>query len=448
MAYEWLTRAAGGLRRAFGSALVRDIATTSTWNALGKVVGFFIPFFVAAWYGVTPRTDAFFFSYGLALFLCGIFEPVVRSFVVPFVAETRAQEAESPERFLAALAVGMTAVMVAVIAVSLVLAGFLLPLVTDFEGPVLHLAYVLLLELSPLVLLIMWTGLLSGTLNAYKKFAFPAVSPAFRAVIAIAVIFALRDRLGVHAVAAGYVAGEAFRVLALSFLLCRVTPLRFKAADFAPRLTPKIRRFLGAGIYQMVALTAIGLNPVVDRTMASWLPEGSVSVLYYADRLYVIPTTLFLTGVMVVVLSHWSDDYYREGAARLRANVRSAVRIGAVLASFVAVVLMLLSGPLTRLAFGRGEFPEAGLPHVARVWVLLLAGLLPHCLATLYARGTLTLKDTRTLMKCGVFKNGLNITLNYILMLRMGVAGIALSTTLTHLCGMVYLRSKLYRRLR
>jgi len=322
---------------------------------------------------------------------------------------------------------------------------FVLPLITDFEPEILRLAYILMLEVAPLILLITWTGLLSGAMNAYRRFAVPAVSPALRAVVALAVMFALKDRLGVHAVAVGYVTGELFRVLVLGALLCRLTPLRFRAGDFAVRFSPDIRRFLKIGFFQNVALLAVGLNPVVDRTMASWLPQGSVSVLYYADRLYAIPITLFLSGAMVALLAHWSSDYYARGVQKLGANVAVTVRLGAVFGGATALFLMALSSPLTRLAFGRGEFPPTGLPQVARVWAVLLAGLLPQVLKIIYAHALLTLKDTRSLMKSALYVNGMNIALNYALMWPLGVAGIALSTTLTQTFAAFYLRRRFTR---
>ena len=69
--------------------LVWDTITTTGWSTAGKAVGFLIPFFIAAWFGVSSDTDAFIFAYGLILFLANIFAPVVETVIVPFIAEAR-----------------------------------------------------------------------------------------------------------------------------------------------------------------------------------------------------------------------------------------------------------------------------------------------------------------------------------------------------------------------
>jgi len=439
VARKWLEQTKPFLAKVAGNALLTDAATTTVWNALGKGVGFLIPLFVAAWYGVSADTDAFFFSYGVAIFLCTIFEPVTRSVIVPFIAEMRSQGAERPERFIAEVFVGMTVLVIAAVGLFLLVLKFVLPLITDFRGEVLRLAYVVLLEISPLVLLFMWTGILSGAMNAYRRFAYPAVSPAFRAVVAIAVIFALKGRLGVHAVAVGYVVGEVLRVGVLTVLLVRLTPLRFGPGDLKLVLGPTFRRLLKTSLYLNVALIAAGLNPVVDRAMASWLPPGNVSVLYYAHWLYIIPITLFLTGAMPVLLSHWSTGYYTKGAPELRAGVSAIMRTATVVAWVTSVLLIALSPLLTRLVLGRGEFPRERLAEVTCVLAILMAGLLPHCLRLIYSHALLALKDTRTMLKNALCVNALNIALNYALMWRMGAAGIALSTTLTQVFAFVFL---------
>lgn len=443
---EWVARAKSLLQRLSASRLLRDAARTSAWNFIGKAVGLLIPIVIAALYGMTAGTDAFFFSYGLVTFLCSVFGPVGRSTVVPFIAEMDAESGERAEQFVGRAFLAVTAIVAAVTTAALLLLHPLLPLITDFSSEVGRLAFLLLAETAPLVLLLTWTALLEGVLNAHKRFALPAVSPAFRAVVALAVIFGLRGRLGLHAVPLGYVAGEAVRVLVLAGSLSRLTPLRFRAGDFAPALPPRVRTFLRVAFYQNLALTAAGLNPVVDRTMASWLPTGGVSVLYYADRLYMIPASLVFTGVMTVVLSHWSGDHYREGLGRLRGNVYRAVRWAAPTALVAAGALVLLAGPLARLLLVRGEFSPAMLPRVVTAWRFYLAGLAPQVVVLLYVQAFLSLKDTRTTMLNAFCVNGLNVGLNYALMWRLGIAGIALSTTLTQVFSLGFLAWRFSRK--
>ncbi len=415
--------------------LVWDTITTTTWGTIGKGVGFLIPFFIAAWFGVTSRTDAFFFAYGLILFLSAIFASVVESVIVPYIAEVRSKN-EDVGKFIGKVliisGVGL-----------LILAGFFLLLIkpalsviTKFNQESLTLIWTILAETSPLVILLVWTSILAGALNTYKKFAFPAVAPAFRAIVNLAIIFTFKERLGVHAIALGYVIGEITRLLFLS-----VTIYRFHLffLRFSIKLDAKIKEFLRVASYQIVGMVAVGLNPVVDKTMASWLGKGSVSVLYYADRLYMIPVTFMATGLMVTLLSHWSNRYYEFGQPRLKKDVKKTVKIVGVLALIITVGLIFISQVIVKIAFGRGAFAQERLGEVRWVWVCYLLGFVPYMIGRVYAQGHLTLKNTKILMKCGFWIAFLNILLNYILMKPFKVAGIALATTLTSVFYLFYL---------
>lgn len=431
--------------RLLSSALIRESFSTTIWNLLGKAVGFLIPLAIAAWYGVTAGTDAFFFSYGLVQFLCNIFGPVGRATLVPFISDIRNQEDEDVDRFVGRVFASITLVVLAVLAGFLGVLKLALPLVTDFGPDVLDLSYRLILETSPLVLLLTWTAIITGVMNAYRRFSLPAVSPAFRAVVALTLIFALKDRLGLHAVPLGYVAGELVRVVILFASMERLTSVGIGLRDIIPEWSGRVRSFLGVAFFQNIGLLAMSLNPVVDRTMASWLESGSVSVLYYADRLYFIPVSLMFTGVMVVVRAHWSDDHY-SGSGALRDNLTMGVKFGTAVTAPIALVLILVSAPVTALLLGRGEFPADRLPAVSFTWQLYLAGLVPHVLRLLYAQAFIILKDTRTNMMAALCVNVFNIAFNYAFMWRFGAPGIALSTTLSNVVALLFLRWRLSRK--
>ena len=288
------------LTRIKSRGLVRDTVTTTGWISAGKGIGFLVPLFIAAWFGVTAGTDAFFFAYGLVLFLSSIFAPVVESVIVPYIAETRSKN-EDVGKFVGGILSISGAGLAALTCAVLVFVRPLLSALTRFDPQSLDLIWLILLHTSPLVLLQVWTSILSGALNAYKRFAVPAVSPAFRAVVNLGCIFIFKDSMGVHSIALGYVAGEVVR---LGVLLWAIRRMRLFRLRFSLGLSPDLKGFAKVASYQVIGMSLLGLNPFIDRIMASWLGEGSVTVLYYADRLYMIPATLFSSGLIVTVLSH------------------------------------------------------------------------------------------------------------------------------------------------
>jgi len=322
-----------------------------------------------------------------------------------------------------------------------------LSLITRFDQPTLILARNLLVETTPLIILLVWTGILSGTLNAYKKFAYPAVSPAFRAIINLGIIFAFRSVIGVHAIALGYVAGEAVRMIILLGIIKKLKLIRFR---FSFSLSPVLRDFFGKASYQTVAMIAIWSKPIIDRAMASWLGEGNVSILYYADRLYIIPITFICSGLMATTLSHWSSRLYESPRLTMRQDVSRAVKMVGLIAVLITIILLIFYRPITRLAYGRGAFHPGQVVEVQRVWFYYLLGLVPYVIARIYFQAHLVLKNTHFLMIYAFFLTGLSVLLNYILMGWFGVAGIALATTTSSLLAALglgyFLKKKLNHR--
>lgn len=415
--------------------LVRDTVKTTIWSSVGKGIGFLVPFFIAAWFGASDKTDAFFFAYGLILFLSGIFAPVVQNVIVPYIAEARAKD-EDVGRFVGCILAFSGIGLVVLSGLFILLVKPILFVITRFDEQTLRLIYQLLIETAPLIILLVWTSVLAGALNTYKRFVFPAVSPAFRAVVNLTVIFAFKDVYGIHSIALGYVVGELIRLTILFVVIKRLNLFKLR---LSLQLGRELWKFFKTASYLIIGMAAIGLNPFVDKIMASWLGEGSISVLYYADRLYMIPVTFLTAGLMVTLLSHWSERYSEEGIQRLKKDVRKTIKVVTFIALPIMLMLILFHQPIVKLAFGRGAFAQAKLSEVGWIWVCYLLGFVPYMVGSVFFRAHLALKNTKVLMQYGFYAVFFNISLNYILMKPFKVAGIALATSFVCLFLALYL---------
>ncbi len=424
--------------------LIWDTITTTGWSSLGKAVGFLIPFFIAAWFGITSETDAFFFAYGLILFLSGVFAPVVETVIVPYIAEARANS-EDVGRFVGRV-LGISGVsLLVLIGITLLVIKPILSIITLFDLKNLNLVYHLLIETAPLIIFLVWTSVLAGALNAYKRFAIPAISPAFRAIVNLSIIFIFKGIFGIHAIALGYVVGEVVRLI---ILLTAIKQLNLFKLYLSFDLRPELREFLKDTSYQTIGMVAIGLNPIVDKTMASWLGGGSVSVLHYADRLYMIPIAFMTSGLMVTLLSHWSSRYYGSGQHRLKEDVKKAIKVVGFITLPIMLFLLLFHRPIVRLAFGRGAFDQTKLLEVGWVWVFYLLGLVPTIIGLIFVRAHLVLKNTRILMKIAFFTVVMNALWNYVFMHYLGIKGIALSTSIIMFLTSILQGVLLYRKMK
>jgi putative peptidoglycan lipid II flippase len=421
--------------------LVRDTITTTFWSTLGKGAGFLIPFFIAAWFGVTAETDAFFFVYGLIIFLAGIFASAVESVIVPYIAEIRSKN-EDVGIFVGSTLIisSLGSIVLSIFFISILI--ILLPFITKFSSASLHLIYRLLIETLPLIIFLVWTSVLAGTLNTYKKFILSAISPAIRAVICLGIIFVFKDTLGVHAVVLGYVLGEIIRFMFLAGMIHRLRIIKLR---FHVQLNTKLRDFIRVSSYQVIGTVAGGFNPVVDKIMASWLGKGSVSALYYADRLYMIPLTFMTGGLVVALLSHWSGRFYSSEVERLRQDVKKAVKTVVFITLLITAILILFNRPLVTLVLSRGVFERARLPEVSLVWICYLVGLAPCMWGLIYVKGLIVLRNTKVIMKCAFYMTLLNILFNLILMKYFKTPGIAIATSLVSVFSLVYLGRNFYK---
>jgi putative peptidoglycan lipid II flippase len=414
------------LSRIKSSPIVRDTLITTFFATSGKGIGFLIPFFIAAWYGVDKNTDAFFFAYGLIIFLAMIFAPVMESILVPFIAEKRAKNNDIGQfvgRILGMSAIGILALS----AIFLIVIKPLLMMVTKFSPDGLDLIYNILLESIPLVVLLVWTSILSGALNAYKIFVIPAISPAFRAVVTLLFIYVFKDNIGVHAIAWGYVIGELSRLGILFILLRR---LKLFQLQISIGWEEQITDFFKTSSYQIIGMVVLGLAPIINKTMASWLGKGNVSILEYADRLYMIPLTFLTSGFMVTFLAHWSDRYQTGGETQLRKDVYRAGIIVGIISIILTILLFITKGYLIPLVYGYGKFPQELTSDVVMVFGYYLLGLAPYFLSQVYVRAFLTMKDTKVLLVIGILRSFGVFIISLGLMRIMGIAGIALATTI------------------
>ncbi|MFI5166985.1 MAG: murein biosynthesis integral membrane protein MurJ [Thermoanaerobaculales bacterium] len=415
-------------------ARLADALSTTGLTLVGKSAGFLVPFFIASWFGLSAGTDAFFFVYGAVLFLAGVFGPMLEV-VVPFVAESRGEDA-SLGRFMSRLLATATIAQLAALVVFLLALVPALPLVTRFDRNGLALVIRLLVETSPLAVLLLWTSVLSGYLNARKSFAVPAMAPGVRAVVNVGCILLLKGSFGVHALPLGYIAGEAARLLVLGLTVWRCAPFQFRPAF---RVDARLAGFYRTSVYPISAMVWTLINPVVDSAMASWLAPGSVTVLRYAENLYMIPFSLFTGGLVTVLLAHWSEQYHGAGRAGFERDVNRSAKSVLWLAIPVAGVLILASRPIASLLLAHGSFDRAKLGDVATAWACYLAGFPAQAMAQLQVKALFILKRTKAVMTCALCIAPFNIILDLTLMRIFGVAGIALATAGTSVATALFL---------
>ncbi len=422
------------LSNLFCRDIVKDTAWTTFFSILGKGAGFLIPFFIAAWFGVSCETDAFFFAYSLILFLSTIFSPVIERIVVPFVVDAIAKE-ENVEDFISKI-LGLSSAGLFVIYLAFYFIIYsILPVISQFSSNSIKLVLQILLESSPLVILLVWTGILSGTLNAYKNFIIPAISPAIRAFITILFILVFKEIIGVHSIAVGYVVGEIFRLFILFFMLHYLNIFHFKIRFVWDK---KISVFLRTSSFQFMGMVLLAFAPIINKAIASWLGPGKVSLLEYAERLYSIPISLLSSGFTVTLLSYWSRDFHAEDNGLERATFRTT-KIIFILALVLTAVMLLSMDRAVVFVYGSSKLRLDQINVVKKTFGFYLLGVTPYYLSQVYVTAFLSRKKTNVLLMTAGFMILNTILFDIILVPKMDVSGIALAQTIVNILAFIFI---------
>lgn len=406
-----------------GSSLRRDVVTTSFLTVIGRGFGFLIPFFIAAFFGTTEETDTFFLAFGLVLFIELVAGYIFETVIVPYVTQERSQKSDIGE-WMGTILIRSTVILAGVLLVLLLVAKPFMSLTTQFSARNIHLGFVLTLEMVPMVLFMAWTSALNGALNAYKTFHIPVLSTGIRSLIVIILMIFFKERLGVHAIALGYSLGELARLFFSYFFFRKeIGPLKLGRVPI-----PTAGHFFRSASFQTAGFSLLCLLPILNQVMASWVGTGGLSLYVYAERLRNVPSLLFSTGVVSVVLSHWANQYSFDAK---NFSWKKNSRIIGMLAGAAAGLFLLsflFRDALAALAFKRGEFPTERLGTVADLFALMMLGFPFDVTILLCVRLLIIFKKDSLYMKLAFGKLVVNAILNVLLMVRFGIYGIALST--------------------
>ena len=430
-----------------GRRIFRDTANVSLINTAGQLVAYLMTAYVAATFGADWRTDALGLALTIPMFTANVVREAVRSVLAPTLVELRVRGsprlAQVARQSLVAVTVGATALALLLALATPTLTGWLGYQLTDAGQALLH---QLSLELLPMLPLLCLSGALASILVAQHRFGLAATLPGVDAVVKIVVIAAWARVIGIHSQAWGNVFGALAGVAVLGIGVARLGYL--SPAPTAAAVEDGPGPSLGREIlYPLIGLSLLQLNPYVDRLMASPLQAGSVTALGYAEKVAAIPHILFGAGFYGVILTHWSEVAAAEGPAGLRRALRNATAMVVFLLAPVVTLLAALRADLVALLFQRGAFDAQATALTSAALGFLAVALLPNYLSLLVSRAFLALQDRRAPMWLGIGNAAGNVTLNWLLVGPLGLAGITLSTALTltlvTAVGWVWLRRRL-----
>ena len=430
--------------------MLRGVLTVGGWTMASRVLGFARDMLIAAMLGAGPVADAFFVALKLPnlfrrLFGEGAFNA---AFVPQFSGMLAAEGPQAARQF----AIEAFAVMTFWLGVLTIAGEVFMPQMMTVLAPgfaAIPAKFALAVTLSritfPYLLLICLAALVSGVLNGMERFTAASASYVLFNAISIAFMVWLTPYVPTagHALSWGVTASGVAQLALLLWAARRAgMPLALPRPKLTPRMHILLRRMLpgllGAGVTQ--------LNLAVDVIIASLLPAGTVSVLYYADRVQQLPLGVIGTAVGTALLPLLSRQVRAgEGEAAL-ATLNRAIEYALFLTLPAAVALMVSAYPVMWTLFGRGAFSAETARLSAQSLAAYAVGLPAFVLVKVLAPGFFARGDTASPVKIGVAAVALNLAMNVAFMVPLQHIGPALATSLAAIFNVGGLGVMLARR--
>ena len=294
------------------------------------------------------------------------------------------------------------------------------------------------------------SGVVMGILNARQHFFLPALAPSFLNLSLIVAAWLLAPRMGVQALALGYVAG------AVLHLAVQLPGLVWVGARYRPLLTlrdPGVRKVLRLMGPRVLGLAVVQLNFLVNVNLASTMGAGAVSAINYAFLMMLLPQGVFAQAVGTAAFPTFAEQVARGKRAEMQSTLAATLRAVFFLSIPATVGLLVLGRPLVELLFERGAFEATSTEAVAWALAFYTLGLVGHAGLEIIARAFYALHDTFTPVWVGGLAMGLNVGLSLTL---PGVfnlagwppyAGLALANSVATLLEMVGLLALVRRRM-
>ncbi|MBU2710136.1 murein biosynthesis integral membrane protein MurJ [Zooshikella harenae] len=428
--------------KSFG--LLRSSAIVGVMTLLSRVLGLARDNVVANYFGSTAAADAFFVAFKIPNFFRRLFaEGAFSQAFVPVLTEYHTKRSFSEVQELVKRTMGTLGVSLLLITSVGVLAA---PLIITIFAPgfrqmpeKLALTADMLQITFPYLMLISLTALCGSVLNSFNRFAIPAFTPVLLNVALILSTLLLTPWFDQPVMALAYgvmLAGIAQLCFQLPFLI-RLKLFSWPLWGWHHEGVQRIMKLMvpalfGASVYQ--------LSVLFDTVLASLLESGSISWLYYSERLTQLPQGIFGIAIATVILPSLSRKHAEQSSESFSRTIDWALKLVCLVGIPSALALFILAEPLIATLFHYGAMQDSDVFNAAKSLRAYTLGLVAFMLIKVLATGYFARHDTKTPVRIAIKAMFVSMILNVILVIPLKHAGLALATSLSSLlnAGMLY----------
>jgi len=434
--------------------LLRSTSLVSIMTFLSRMAGFARDMVIAQIFGAQAGMDAFFVAFRIPNFMRRLFaEGAFSQAFVPVLAEYQEKQSVHDVRlFIGRVAGQLSTVLTIVTALGMVATPLIIFIFAPGFGE--HssrsmLATEMLRITFPYLMLISLTAMAGAVLNTYGYFGVPAITPILlnASMILAALYLSPYCHHPVVGLAWGVlIAGIAQFLFQLPFLYQRKLLVR----PCKPNGDPGVKRVMKLMVPALFGVSIAQLNLMVDSIFASFLQVGSVSWLYYTDRLTDFPLGVFGVAIATVILPSLSRRHAEQGGEHYSRTLDWGLKSLLLIGIPAGVGLAIFSMPIIASCFGYGKFSIVDVFQTQKSLIALATGVPAFMMVKVLASGFYARQDIKTPVKIGAWAMLVNSLLCAMLIWPLAHAGLALSSALAGYvnCGMLLvllLRREIYK---
>lgn len=430
-----------------GRRLVRGALGFASATLLSRVLGFVRDIIVASFFGASHAADAFFIAFSIPSLLRRLFaEGSLSAAFVSVLSRTEQQQGQARANQVFQRVFSLLGLVLLLVSSLGMLAAPLLVFVMVPGFGAVPGKHELTVELTrimfPYLFFIGLATAFMGALNVRGRFFLSSLTPAVLniAIIAACAVGWYWYDADVRVLAWGVVAGGAAQML---MQLPAVISQGFRPQWNFSTQDPDVRRVVQLMIPGIFGLAVAQINTTVDGIVASYLAAGSVSFLYYANRLIQFPLGVFGIAISTAILPGLSRAAGREDPVELRALMQRGFELICFITVPCALGLGLAGGPIVEMLFVNGAFTSADARATAFALAAYAFGLLAFALVKMLVSVYYAHQDSRTPVRAAVWALVVNAALNVALMFPLQHVGLALATSVASWVNFAYLWMRL-----
>ena len=422
--------------------ILKRASLVGSLTSLSRIFGLLRDMVIARLFGASLATDAFFVAFRIPNVLRRLFAEgaLTVSFIPIFKdAQIKGGRAEAKE-----IVNVVFTFMTLAVAVLVVLAVIFAPLIVKviaggFDNPEKYELTVYLTRLTfPYLFLICIVAFSMGVLNSVGHFAAPAFAPVLLNLSIITAALSLGPYLDepVVSLSIGVIIGGLLQVLLQVPFLIREGYFPSLSFDFRNPALKKLLLLMGPALF---GIAVYQLNIFISTIIASYLPEGSVSYLYYADRFFQLPLGIFVISMATALLPTMSEQVSMGRLDSMRDSIAFSIKVMSFITIPAAAGLFALSVPLFSLFFQRGEFDYDTTLKSASALRYFAAGLWAIGCVKIVVPAFYAMQDMKTPVWAAFAAFISNVIFSLLLMGPLLHGGLALATSLSSLINLVVL---------